>query len=269
MEEVPSETGRSNVNRIIFLGTGGARFVVFKQIRASGGMWMELDGTRLLVDPGPGSLVRMRTRKKKLDPRHLDAIILSHAHLDHSADLNVVIEAMTEGGFKKKGQVLLPRQAMEEPGLVLDYLKGFVCDIQMMEEGRAYQVGNIEVETPIRHIHALETYGVNFRLKDLTLSYISDSRYFEKLTDAYNGDVLILNVVRTKPSNLDHLCLDDARAIISKVKPRLAVLTHFGMTVIKAKPWVVAEEMSKETGFKVIAARDGMTLDLTEFINRG
>ncbi|TET82721.1 MBL fold metallo-hydrolase [candidate division TA06 bacterium] len=268
MEEVPSETGRSTVNRVIFLGTGGARFVVFQQIRASGGMWMELDGTTLLVDPGPGSLVKMRTKKEKLDPRNLDAIVLSHAHLDHSADLNVVIEAMTEGGFKKKGQVLLPRQAMEEPGLVLDYLREYVNGFQVMVEGGTYQVGNVELETPIKHIHGLETYGINFRLEDLTLSYVSDSRYFEKLAEVYNGDVLILNVVRAKPSNLDHLCLDDAKAIISKVKPGLAVLTHFGMTVIKAKPWVLAEEMSRETGVKVVAARDGMILDLSEFTSK-
>jgi phosphoribosyl 1,2-cyclic phosphodiesterase len=88
-------------------------------------MWMELDGTRLLVDPGPGSLVRMRGRKEKLDPRLLDGIVLSHAHLDHSGDLNIVIEAMTGGGFKKRGVVLLPREAVEEPGIVLDYLKVF------------------------------------------------------------------------------------------------------------------------------------------------
>lgn len=254
------------MNRVIFLGTGGARLVVFQQIRASGGMWMELDGTTLLVDPGPGSLVKMRTRKEKLDPRNIDAIVLSHGHLDHSADLNIVIEAMTHGGFSKKGLVLLPRQAMEEPGLVLDYLRGFVNGFAIMEEGGNYDIGNIALETPLRHTHGVETYGVNFKAKGLTLSYISDSRYSERLSEVYTGSVLIINVVRAKPSNLDHLCLDEARSIISQAKPRLAVLTHFGMSVIKARPWVVAEEMTSETGTEVIAARDGMTLDLADFV---
>jgi len=43
---------------IRFLGTGGARFVVAKQIRASGGMWMRFGETQIHVDPGPGALVR-------------------------------------------------------------------------------------------------------------------------------------------------------------------------------------------------------------------
>jgi len=38
---------------IIFLGTGGARIVVAKQVRASGGMWVAINGTNLLLDPGP------------------------------------------------------------------------------------------------------------------------------------------------------------------------------------------------------------------------
>jgi ribonuclease BN (tRNA processing enzyme) len=252
------------VSRVVFLGTGGARYVVFQQVRASGGMWMELDGTKILVDPGPGSLVKMRAKKQKLDPRDLDAVALSHAHLDHSGDLNIVIEAMTGGGFRKKGLILLPKQALEEPGIVLDYLKGCVDRILTMREGGRYSIGNVELETPLRHIHGVETYGINFRFRGMTLSYIADSRYTDRLPKVYAGDILIINVVRTKPSNLDHLCLDDVKAIVSLVRPRLAVLTHFGMTVIRAKPWVVAEEMAQETGVNVIAARDGMSIELDQ-----
>ena len=44
----------------------------------------------------------------------------------------------------------------------------------------------------------------------------------------------------------------------------MTILTHFGMTMIKAKPWVVAAELEKELGLKVIAASDGMKIDLEE-----
>jgi phosphoribosyl 1,2-cyclic phosphodiesterase len=253
------------LNRVIFLGTGGARYVVFQQIRASGGMWMELDGTKLLVDPGPGSLVKMRTRKERLNPMDLDGVVLSHAHLDHSGDLNIVVEAMTGGGFRKKGLILLPGQALDEPGILLDYLRSCVDGLIAMEEGGTYRVGEVVLETPLKHVHGLETYGVNFRLRNLTLSYISDSRYTDKLKEMYTGEVLIVNVVRSKPSNLDHLCLEDAEDIIRAVRPKIAVLTHFGMTVIREKPWLVAQRMTEKLGISVVAARDGMTLDLTPF----
>jgi len=51
---------------ITFLGTAGARFVVTRQFLASGGAWLTLGNTQILLDPGPGSLVQ--AAKRKLDP---------------------------------------------------------------------------------------------------------------------------------------------------------------------------------------------------------
>ena len=86
-----------------FLGTGGARFVVARQIRASGGIWMRFGETQIHLDPGPGALVRALSALPPCEPRQLDAIVLSHKHLDHSGDVNVMIEAMTSGGFRRRG----------------------------------------------------------------------------------------------------------------------------------------------------------------------
>ena len=56
--------------------------------------------------------------------------------------------------------------------------------------------------------------------------------------------------------------MKDAEKILSANKPKLGVLTHFGMTMLKAKPWELADKLSKKLNIKVIAARDGMTIDL-------
>lgn len=74
-------------------------------------------------------------------------------------------------------------------------------------------------------------------------------------------------MVRLKPVGdepIEHLSIEDVRHILKKTKPRLTLLTHFGMTMIKAKPWVVAAELEKELGLKVIAASDGMKINLEE-----
>ncbi|KAA0008312.1 MAG: hypothetical protein FE042_02380, partial [Thermoplasmata archaeon] len=63
---------------IKFLGTAGARFVMINQLRSSAGTWVSLNGTNILIDPGPGTLIRCLSSKPKLNPRQLDAIILTH-----------------------------------------------------------------------------------------------------------------------------------------------------------------------------------------------
>lgn len=58
--------------------------------------------------------------------------------------------------------------------------------------------------------------------------------------------------------------MPDAEHIITELKPKVAILTHFGMTVWRARPWEVAEKLSQRTGVRVIAARDGMRFDLSQ-----
>ena len=254
------------MDKIKFLGTAGARFVVMKQLRASGGIWLTLDNTNIFIDPGPGSLVRCLSSKPKLNPLDLDGIILTHRHLDHSNDINIMIEAMTNGGFKKKGVVFAPRDAIEEDPVVLRYIREYVENIEIMKEKGSYTLGNISFSTPVKHIHGAETYGLNIRGKDNSISLITDTRYFEGLESHYNGDILIINVVRfEEKQGIDHLSLKDAEKILSINKPKLGVLTHFGMTMIKAKPWEIAKGLSEKLGVKVIAARDGMELDLDKY----
>ena len=98
---------------MVILGSGGARIVVAKQLRASGGIWFSLAGTRFLLDPGPGSLVRMTGSRHRLDPTKLAGILLSHRHLDHSGDVNNMIEAMTMGGTELRGTLFAPSDALE------------------------------------------------------------------------------------------------------------------------------------------------------------
>ena len=116
-----------------FLGTAGARFVVIKQLRASGGLWLNIEDTNILIDPGPGCLVKCNSSKPRLDPTGLDAIILTHRHLDHSNDVNIMIEAMTTGGFKKKGTLYAPGDALDgDDPVVLKYTQDMVEEIELL-----------------------------------------------------------------------------------------------------------------------------------------
>lgn len=257
------------MNTIKFLGTAGARFVVAKQLRASGGIWFSLNGTNLLVDPGPGSLVRCLNSRPKLDPTTLDGIILSHRHLDHANDINCMVEAMTMGGFQSRGTLFLPSDALEVEPVILHYIKNYVNKIEILKEYTTYQVKTANFTTACRHQHPVETYGFKFLLPGLTISLISDTHMFPALIENYQSDILIINVVllHTIPDfPIDHLSIEDTKLLIKGIRPKLAILTHFGMTILKAKPSKIADFLQKETGIKVIAATDGMTLVLDEYL---
>ena len=252
---------------ITFLGTGGARIMVANQILASGGLWLDLDGTEILVDPGPGCIVH--STKRKLRAEKLSAIILSHRHLDHSADASIMIEAMTQGGFKQHGWLFTPADALETEPVVFSYLRSYLEGIEVLKEGKSYSIGNVSLTTPVRHIHPVETYGMLFRTAEHTFSYIADSRYFDGLCHSYGGELLIINVVFLEPRPLvDHLAVPDAKHIITELKPKVAILTHFGMSMWRAKPWEIAQRLSDETGVRVLAARDGMKFDLSKLDNQ-
>jgi ribonuclease BN (tRNA processing enzyme) len=248
---------------ITFLGTAGARFVVTRQFLASGGAWLSLGDTQLLLDPGPGCLVQ--ATKRKFQPSKLEAIILSHRHLDHCADINIMIEAMTEGGSKKRGIVFAPADALNPDSVILSYLQEKPEKVEILTEGGHYKVNDICFETPVKHHHPVETYGFVFRTPRHTFSWIIDTKYFDDLSHYYEGDLLIINVVRLNlGAPIDHLSLPEAKQLIEEIKPKAAILTHFGMTMWRAKPWELARRLTEETGISVIAARDGMRFDLAK-----
>jgi phosphoribosyl 1,2-cyclic phosphodiesterase len=252
---------------ITFLGTAGARFVVTRQFLASGGAWLNLGNTQILLDPGPGSLVQ--AAKRKFDATKLDAIILSHKHLDHSGDINIMIEAMTDGGTKKRGMVFAPGDALNQDPVILSYLRSYPQNIQVLTEGGSYVINDVSFKTPVRHKHPVETYGFIFQTPRHTFSWIIDTRYFEDLAGHYEGNLLVINVVRLNPgAPLDHLSLPEAKSIIEELSPRIAILTHFGMTMWRARPWELAKKLSEETGISVIAARDGLKFDLAQLDRR-
>ena len=259
-----TESDSSPMDSITFLGVAGARFMVSRQLAASGGIWLDLGGMCILIDPSPGSIIQSANRK--LDAEKLVAIILSHRHLDHSADVNIMVEAMTNGGFNRHGMLFAPADALGEEPVVYSYLRNFLESITLLEAGKSYNIGDVSFTTPIRHIHPVETYGMVFRTPRCNFAYLADTRYFETLADSYRSDLLIINMVLTEPRPpIDHLSIPDVVKIVDAVRPRVMILSHFGLHVWREGPCPIADRISKQTGCRVIAARDGMRFDPTTF----
>ena len=240
------------------MGTAGARFMVARQVAASGGLYLEDGDTRIAMDPGPGAIVQYA--KRGIDLTTLDAIVLSHRHLDHTSDVNVMIEAMTDGGFQHRGRLFCPPDALDDDPVVLRYVRRFPREIVRLEPNTTYDVGSISFTSSDRHVHQVQTFG--FRFGD-RLGWVTDSEYYDGIAEQHSAPVMVLHTVllHCRPG-LPHLCVDDVERIVRDARPKVAYLTHYGMTVWNAKPEDIAERMSARLGVDVRAAHDGLTVEL-------
>jgi phosphoribosyl 1,2-cyclic phosphodiesterase len=87
----------------------------------------------------------------------------------------------------------------------------------------------------------------------------------DALPAAYAGvDLLLANLTRREGGDrrMLHLGIEDVVRLVAGTRPKLAILTHFGMQLVRDRPETVALRISDRTGIPTIAARDGMTIPL-------
>lgn len=228
----------------------------------------DIDGKNLHIDPGPGALVR--TYQFGLSPLKINGVLVSHCHTDHYTDAEVLIEAMTRGMTRKKGFLIGSKSVIEgyeRWGPSISEYHRSIPQVNILEAGESRKIDKIRI-TATRTKHGdPKAIGFKFQLEDFTLSYTSDTGYFSDLYKEHeDADVLIASVIRPGNDRLHgHLCADDFKKLVDEVSPKLAVMTHLGMKLIMNHPDQEAENISKNTGIKTIAARDGMTIDLDDF----
>lgn len=242
---------------ITFLGTGGGRFVTQSQVRHTGGLWLGADGKDLMVDPGVGTLIRALESKKDL--KTLDAILVSHNHLDHYNDAEACLEGMTDCMSKKRGTLFVNENVSK---YISQYHKDMV-DFQTFGSIGSFEIEGVKVDTIPTFDHS-DAFGFRFGLRDGVITYSSDTNYDDELVRHYEGsDILILNVLR--PDHLaliKHLTVGEAKRLIRASQPKKAVITHFGHFLATSDMDKVAREITAQTGVETLAARDRMVVEL-------
>lgn len=247
---------------IIFLGTGGGRFSMVTQKRRTGGIRIISSKSNIHVDPGPGALVY--SIEMGLDPRKINGILVSHAHPDHSNDVAVMIEAMSEGTTIKRGVLLASTSVLYGNDVcekvLSKYHQSIPSEVYEAKIGFSMVIGDLEVKV-CKAVHSdPSTIGFRFRTQYGDFAYIPDSEYFDDVEEYYGGvRLIILSVLRPggKPWE-GHMTSVDAAKIINKIKPEKAIITHFGMHMIMKSPESEARWIENETGVPTIAARDYM-----------
>ena len=253
--------------KITVLGVAGGRFVVINQLRASGGWVLEMDGELIHVDPGPGALVRARQYGVKL--ARLTGVIVSHVHPDHYSDSEMVIEAMTSGAKVKRGFIIGDETVFRGGEGFRTVISGYHANAAeksyIMKPGDRIRPGKgrIEIEAvPTRHGEP-NCLGFVFRGSN-SLGFTGDGEYYKGQSGHFKGcDYLLINCLRPREIEWPlHMNAEGARKLVGEVKPRLAILQHFGMKMLKGIAEREARWITRQTGIETIAARDGQVLEL-------
>ena len=249
---------------IIFLGTAGSLAVASKQSRSSGGIVLRIEDLQFHIDPGPGAIVK--AKEYGINLQHTTAVLVSHNHLNHCNDLNAVVDVMTHSGIEHRGIVLGSKSVLQPADdtypFLTKYYQSLVEKIIPLEKNHKVGIELIEINALSAEHTDPSAIGFKFFCPKFTLSYTGDTSVTPQLIEELSGtDILILNV--PYPGNkATGLNLDSESAIkmLSQVRPKIAILTHFGTEMIKADPLAEAREIQRITGVQTIAATDGLII---------
>ena len=239
---------------------------MIRQLRCTGGIWFTYGGLNGIIDPGPGSLYHICNASPFLDVNSIKAVLLTHKHLDHSTDINVIIEAITEGGFRKQSTLIIPEDAMTSPdSVLLNYSAQKVSRIQKTKDGLITELDHgVSVEA-VKHVHNnVDCFGYILRKEGLrTWGIISDTKPLTTFAERYKDcDYISVNTTfLEKNTHSEHMSISDTMELLQELSPKLATISHMGIKILNKGPETLAKQISNKHT-RVVAGQDGMIINL-------
>lgn len=213
--------------------------------------------TAVLVDTSPD----MREQLLDLDVRHLDAVLLTHDHADHTHgidDLRPLVIAMRrrmpvymhpatrEIVLTRFGYCFATPPGSDYPPILDE--RGFAVGEEVRIEGQGGPVAAL----PFRMVHgSIDAFGFRFG----SLAYAPDvSRMPDESVEALRGlEVLLIDALRYTP-HPSHFSVSDALRLIETVRPERAILTNLHTDLDY-------ETLRRELPPGVEPAHDGMLIE--------
>ena len=215
--------------------------------------------TKVLVDAGNGSISRLFD---VIDPAELDALIISHMHMDHFGDLyplrfylhfdkqKRLAVFLPKGGPKIISSILSPRSA--------DVAKA-AYDYRIIEE-KSFVIGDLAFSFH-KVCHLNPTYGLRISNGDKTLAYSADTKFCpEVIKLAKDADAFLCEATMPDAEHsLDHMNTIDAAIAAKESNCRRLILTHMWPTLDLETEKKKAE---KVFGAKVEVALEGDVFEI-------
>lgn len=194
---------------------------------------IESNNFHLLLDVGSNSLL---TLEKHVDPIHLDAVLLSHYHHDHIADLGVLqfTRLLKKDAHGNKPHIL-PIYCHSEDQNNFEQMT-----FENVSQGIAYNdepemsIGPFKIEH-MKTLHPVPCYA--FRITEektnKTLVFTADSGYKKDFIPfAQDADVLLAdsNFYKGMENHTVHMTAKECGRIADRAKVKRMILTHLPQT---------------------------------------
>lgn len=255
--------------KLVVLGSGTANP---HPARASAGFWLETSGGTVMLDFSAAALHRLA--QEQLDWANLDAIWISHFHLDHCCGLPSYLFAtryapetrnrtkpLTIFGAKGIKKLLGLFDEAADGKLFKQRFPVNVLEIEQLEPFEILpNVRAIALSTP----HTEDSHAIRLEDSLRTLVYTSDTGFGKEIASfAREIDLLIIESSFFKHKKVEiHLELAEAMYLIRKARAKRAMLTHFYAEWDKVD---FKNEVARfDPGCEVIGATDGLRLDISE-----
>lgn len=227
--------------RLTFLGTGtsqgvptiGCRCEVCRSTdprdsRLRTSAMVEVGDVRFVIDAGPD----FRYQMLRTGVRHLDAILLTHEHKDHTGGIDDV-RAFNFVDFPVIHRVDIFATARTAACVRKDFDYAFaenkyrgVPEIELHEFDPSvpFEVKRVQI-VPIKGQHSARFKVTGYRIG--RLAYLTDFKEIEEseVAKLQGVDTLIVNALRWR-DHISHFTVEEALALIARVRPRRAYLTH-------------------------------------------
>ncbi len=253
--------------RITFLGTGTSQGVPAigledkvsdskdlkdKRLRCSA--MISWDNININIDCSPDFRGQMLSNNVK----HLEAILFTHEHADHTAGLDDIRPFVYMQGdmpiYAEKRVLDQLKQRFEYIFATENRYPGApsVLPTQIDEHSEFNLYG--KRVTPLRVMHG-QLPILGYRIEDIT--YITDMKTISscQLAKIYKTKTLVVNALRKEP-HPTHMCLEETLNFIKEVKPMQSFLIHISQKMGLHK------EVQKELPKNIYLAYDNLSVEV-------